>query len=58
MQELLIFLEQFGYTTRQSVADNGGDWPTSYHHDIWGVSGITEEMSQEAKTFRFDLVAE
>ncbi|PKN53461.1 MAG: hypothetical protein CVU55_02235 [Deltaproteobacteria bacterium HGW-Deltaproteobacteria-13] len=47
---------KYGWGDFIRLADNGGDWPTSYRHVTWDVLGITEEMAQEAKNFRFDLV--
>ena len=47
----------YGWGDFIRLTDNGGDWPTSYRHPTWEVLGITEDMAQEAKEFRFDLVA-
>jgi hypothetical protein len=49
---------KYGWGDFIRLMDNGGDWPTSYRHPTWEVLGITEAMAQEAKSFRFDLVAE
>lgn len=46
---------KYGWGDFIRLADNGGDWPTSYRHETWDVLGITEEMVQEAKEYRFDL---
>jgi len=48
---------KYGWGDFIRLADNGGNWPTSYRHDTYGVLGISEEMAQEARLFRFDLVA-
>jgi hypothetical protein len=48
---------KYGWGDFIRLLDNGGDWPTSSRHTTWDVLGITVEMAQEAKNFRFDLVA-
>jgi len=49
---------KYGWGAFIRLADSGGDWPTSFRHTTWDVLGITEEMAQEAKNFRFDLVVD
>jgi hypothetical protein len=46
---------KYGWGDFIRLADNGGDWPTSFYHETWPVLGITEGMAQEAKRYRFDL---
>jgi hypothetical protein len=47
---------KYGWGDFIRLADNGCGWPTSSMHTTWDVLGITEEMAQEAKKFRFDLL--
>jgi len=47
---------KYGWGDFIRLADNGGDWPTSTRHSTWDILGITEEMAQESKEYRFDIV--
>jgi hypothetical protein len=49
---------KYGWGDTIRDLDHGGDVPTSYRHPTWHVLGITEDMAQEAKEYRFDLAAE
>jgi len=44
---------KYGWGDFVRFADNGGDWPTSFRHDTFGVLGIKEDMVQQAKTHKF-----
>ncbi|WP_139276573.1 hypothetical protein [Spirulina major] len=46
---------KYGWGDFIRMADNGGDFPTSYRHPTYEVLGIKEWMVQEAMTFRYDL---
>lgn len=37
------------------LADNGNDGPYSYRHSTIEMLGVTEQMAQQAKSYRFDL---
>lgn len=45
----------YGWGNFIPEADSGESHPVSYRHETWDILGITEEMAQDAKSFRFDL---
>lgn len=46
---------KYGWGDFIRLADNGGDFPTSYRHETFSVLGVNEHMAQQAKRYRFDL---
>jgi len=46
---------RFGWGDFCQPADNGEDVPYSNRHEIGDMFGITEQMVQEAREYRFDL---
>lgn len=46
---------RYGWGNFCALADNGAGLPFSYRYRIESILGITEDMAQEAKEYRFDL---
>ena len=47
---------KFGWGNYIPLADHGWNEPFSTYHNMFGMFGIYEEIVQEAKNYRFDLV--
>jgi hypothetical protein len=47
--------DRFGWGDFEPQADSGNNAPYSMRHLTQEIFGITEEIAQEAKQFRFDL---